>query len=410
MMYHQAVDHQANDVYYIGEAEKLENIPDGLRCTKIARPGSGPIHREVIETVERLKLKLDHVVSLSEFELTDAARVREHFGVQGLSVAEVERFRDKTVMKKHVRDAGIAAPGFGKISQWLDGAVNFRQREVIVKPLDGASSVDVVRFANQDALRAALENQTTGIEDLDREAPRYDAFEVEDFVAGDILHFDGIVQDGGLKLLLCGRYYNTLLEFAGGKPSGSIQEDVSPAMEIWVREVLKALAIERGVFHLEAIEHIEDGLVFLEIGLRTGGARIGETFQLQTGIHLPTVEMSLAVHGRAEVSPRLDEEHKYGWFLVPGHHHDRPYYQIRGHEFLYDLPEVLALEQFPYDQELIKHVTYVKGELPLTGLLKASRGERLVELLGRLFEQVEVTAHDQPWVDTSTRSRPARVG
>ena len=58
--------------------------------------------------------------------------------------------------------------------------------------------------------------------------------------------------------------------------------------------VLAAVGIRNGSFHLEAIE-APDALVFLEVGNRVGGADVVATFELATGVHLPSEELRILI-------------------------------------------------------------------------------------------------------------------
>lgn len=399
MRYDDALDHTTHNIYYIGEETKLTNIPPELKCTKLSRAGKSPVYEEVIECISALDIKFDRVISMSEYELMDAAKVREHLGVAGPTLAQVEKVRNKAVMKRHIKSANIAAPSFMMLNEWVQGEnLNIPlDRNIILKPIDGASSVNVIRFPDQTALRNSLKNKSTGVTELDQATPRYDTFEIEEFIDGDILHFDGIVYQGDIKIITGGRYINTLLDFANGKPSGSVQIDINDKIVAWVKSTLQALDIHYGAFHLEAIDNV-NGLVFLEIANRSGGARIVETFKLQTGVHLPSIELKIFMQPATfKLDTHIDPTHKYGWFIVPGHKLKKKYCHVTGHEFLKDKQEVLSLNELPGDVEVKSYINYMEHELPLAGLLKSDSADKLIAMMKQLFNQLIITDYDEPY-------------
>src|SRR5262245_60176269 len=98
--YDRGIDHQRHDVVYVGTAAALKTIPAELRATRIERPGTARVADEVVAAALASGGRYDRVISLSEYELLDAAEVRERMGVVGPSVAEVTVVRDKVVMKE----------------------------------------------------------------------------------------------------------------------------------------------------------------------------------------------------------------------------------------------------------------------------------------------------------------------
>ncbi|MGI5308209.1 ATP-grasp domain-containing protein [Rheinheimera sp. WS51] len=399
ILYHKAIDHQANDVYYIGIEEKIAELPEDLRCTKIVRPGIEAPYKEVIAAVEPLGVKFDHVISVNEFELIDAAYIRQHFDIAGPRPEQVEKVRNKVVMKSCVERHNIKVPQYMSLSQFVEGqslAVDAEQ-SIILKPLDGASSVDVVHFSSQQALRDALQSKTTGVESLDK-AEQIDpsGFQVETYIEGPILHIDGMVRDGVIEMLVPSEYINTPLDFANGIPLGSIQFESTAELTAWVGIILKAVEISLGAFHLEAIRSSQ-GLVFLEIAHRVGGGGITECLARRTGMHPATAELGLLTDANFSLDSQWDKQHLYGFVIVPGHQLAGDYCQVSGHEFLHDSGNLISMHQLVTDSKVSRVVTYKENELPLACLLKAKDTQRLRDVVGRLFEQLEIRTSKTPF-------------
>jgi hypothetical protein len=387
--YHRGINHTCHDVTYIGTEVALANIPDSVNCKRLIRPGFGKTADEVISILEGKQLTFDLVLSLSEYELLSAAQVRKHFGISGATIPQVEKVRNKVVMKTMVAAAGIRVPEFFPLSTLIQ-APSKGQDRIVLKPIDGASSENVKVFASTTTLLQALQQRITGINLLDRQDnPNFSQFEVEEFIQGPILHFDGLVQDGEVKIVLASQYVGNCLEYADGKPLGSIQIDLGVHEKTWVSKVLRAVDLTQGSFHLEAIVGNQD-LVFLEVANRVGGADVVDTFELATGIHLPSEELKIYL-GEKLLLPKIDSlTKKYGWFVFPGHHYRSDYCRISKDSCFRDHPFIVRWQQLSSAKKLPKFITYQSIEVPLAGLISGNNSEALQIFLQDLFAQIKI--------------------
>ncbi|WP_233007915.1 ATP-grasp domain-containing protein [Rheinheimera faecalis] len=391
--YAESVDHHKHRVYYVGVQSALDTIPVELNCIKIARLGVQAVAQEVLSTVAGLGIQFDFVISLSEYELMEAAKVREALGVKGPSVAQVEKVRNKVVMKACVAQHQLAVPAFMSLQQWADHSEPcFRKQiNIILKPVDGASSENVIRYGSEQELRSALSNRKTGIAQLDQPEPNYNGYQVEEFIDGPICHFDGLMHAGELQIITAGRYINTLLQYANGQPCASVQFDLTEQQIQWVKQVLNAVDIQQGAFHLEAIMH-QGELVFLEVANRAGGARLIQTFELQTGIHLPSAELAFLISGQNQLKARMDREFKYSWIIFPGHHYGFEYCQVHGSEHLNNYSGLIEMNLLPPTQKLPTHISYLESAIPFAALIKAPSTELLEQKVLQLFNTITITA------------------
>lgn len=267
--YHRGISHDRHDVTYFGTDQALATLPPDLRCDRVSRPGLRPVFEEAQKWLARKPREFDRIISASEYELLDAALLREHLGVPGAPPAQVVLARDKVLMKQAVEDAGLRVPRFLPLPQFLadEGLAPWHGRTVL-KPHRGASSEDVLVFDTTALATTAIREGRTGIARLDAGKDR-ETFQVEEFVSGPIRHFDGLVQGGEVLVLSASEYINTCLQYSQGRPLGSFQIGFSDETRAWVARALAAVRIEDGSFHLEAI--VQDGeLVFLEVGNRVG--------------------------------------------------------------------------------------------------------------------------------------------
>src|ERR1700735_3831478 len=58
------------------------------------------------------KLKIDRLVALGDYDIDQAAGLREHFRLPGMGQSVVRHFRDKLAMRGRAREAGFAVPEF----------------------------------------------------------------------------------------------------------------------------------------------------------------------------------------------------------------------------------------------------------------------------------------------------------
>ncbi|MEU9705473.1 ATP-grasp domain-containing protein [Streptomyces sp. NPDC047981] len=390
--YHRGISHDRHDVTYFGTEAALATLPPELRCERVGRPGARPAFEEARDWLARAPRTFDRVISMSEYELLDAARLREHLGVPGAPVEQVALARDKVLMKRAVEEAGLRVPRFLPLPRLLqlDGRAPWDGRTVL-KPHRGASSEDVLVFDSPREAVVAVTAGRTGVARLDAGRELAD-FQVEEFVTGPIRHFDGLVQDGEVLALTASEYLGTCLEYAQGRPMGSFQIGCSEETRAWVARALAAVRIEDGTFHLEAIVHGGEP-VFLEVGNRVGGADVVATFELATGVHLPSYELRVLLGEPVRGTlPAPDPDGlRYAWFVHPGHHlAGREYWGLAGAGAFRSGPRVIAWHELPPGAPLPDHITYQAGETVLAGIVAGDTPEETREWMAALFGSLSV--------------------
>ncbi|MGW3661826.1 ATP-grasp domain-containing protein [Streptomyces sp. NPDC005141] len=259
------------------------------------------------------------IVGVSEFDLLAAAELRTALGVPGWGTDYVTRFRDKTVMKRWIGYAGIRAPRYlGLTAEATAAAVlaptaGLPGLPLILKPRDGAASRGVRLVRGEEELAAALG-------DIGPEALQ--GYEAEEYVEGRIHHVDGIRWGGRFHFVTVSEYVNTCLDFNGGTPLGSVLLDRGSLHEQltgFAADCLDALELWDGPFHLELILTETGEPVFLEVGLRPGGAGVPFLHRDLFGIDL----YCEAVRTTIGLPPLTDEaelrgiEASGGWLVFP---------------------------------------------------------------------------------------------
>jgi hypothetical protein len=391
--YGRGIDHDSCNVTYFGKREALATLPPGLRCKAVERAGTASAHEEARTWLTAQPLSFDSIISLSEYELLDAARLRAWLGVPGPSPEQVSVVRNKLLMKDAVERAGVRVPRFLALSEFLtQGGVVPWGQPTVLKPHSGASSEDVVVFDTPARAFAAVNDRRTGVANLDHDAPQIGGYEVEEFVSGPILHFDGLVESGRIVALTASRYIGTCLGYAKGQPLGSYHIPVTPVAQRWAQQVLNAVQISVGSFHLEAIE-TTDGLVFLEVGNRVGGADVVATFELATGVHMPSQELRLLL-GKPVLASESGSAHSrgwHGWFVYPGHCAESGTYEgLNGADPFRSDPSVVTWVELEPGAALKSSVTYSAHETPLAGIVATASPEDTRRWIEALFSAVSI--------------------
>lgn len=396
--YDRVIDHAAHDVVYVGKREALSTIPEGLRCSRVERAGTGTLAEEVIAIFAPGVEPFDRVISMSQYEVMDAARVREALGVQGSTLADVLRTDDKVAMKRDVHAKQLRAPRFLPCREATIGQAPWEGRTVL-KPVDGTASRNVHVFATFAAAQQAI---------ADGAVPEFDAdrFEVEEFLEGPIYHCDGLMLEGEPLVILASRYVGTCLDYAHGQPLGSVQLPEDSAACAATLRYLDAVGLRSGPFHLELIEtrgataDTAPEFAFLEVAARSGGSDIVELFELATGIDLVSAELAVQIitsphesdPAMAWLVPRAAEERTraFGFLIYPGHALGAAHARIEGADAFKGHPGIVKWKVLAPGAPLATKVSYFDFELPLDVILTGSTSAEVGALIHQILASVRI--------------------
>ncbi len=214
--------------------------------------------------------RVDRVLANWEPLVILAARLRERFGLPGMSVNTVEGFRDKQLMKERVKAAGLRVPyAFKCLSEaQLREAAEQVGFPLIVKPISGAGSADTYKCDDQ----AELERAISAVRHVQ-------VVSVEEFIAGEEFTFDTVSIDGTPVYENIAAYLPKPLVARSEEWISPViitvrdmqQPRLQPGIELG-RKVLKALGMGDGFTHMEWFLTPKGEAVFGEIGCRPGGA------------------------------------------------------------------------------------------------------------------------------------------
>jgi hypothetical protein len=259
------------------------------------------------------------VVALFEHTVLPAALIREHFGVPGMNLAVTETFRDKVKMKDALAGAGVRLPGYAAVG--ADTAAEDLERvlprfagRIVLKPRSQAAALGVRIFSDAAELRAhAAEHGLP------------DGYEIEDFIDGELCHFDGILRGGKLRFFSASKYLGTPHAFlVGAEAMGSVTIDdpeVAGRAKEFTERVLAALRVSDTPFHLEAFLQADGELVFLEVGSRFGGAGVVPQIRTAYGVDLIAEAFKACVGVPSAIErPSTHLDHGVGasgWLYMP---------------------------------------------------------------------------------------------
>jgi biotin carboxylase len=227
---------------------------------------------------------IDLIAALDDFDVETAAHLREHFRLPGMDDSLARNFRDKLAMRTTARNAGLLVPEFTGVFNYED-LREFMARVSppwLLKPRSEASSMGIKKINHADELWPILESL----------GDQQSFFVMEQFVAGDVYHVDGLVNNAKVLFSMAHKYGQPPLSvYSGGgvfiTRSLDRESDESKALVELNKQVLKAMGLVRGASHSEYIKSQADGrLYFLENAARVGGANIAECVDYATGVNL----------------------------------------------------------------------------------------------------------------------------
>jgi biotin carboxylase len=227
--------------------------------------------------------QISRIVPMDDFDLENAAALREHLRIPGMGSTTTHHFRDKLAMRMEAKAAGLNIPEFcGIIHHPTVHA--FTQRVAgpwVLKPRFLAGALGIKKAQNADELWGhinALGDSSS-------------FYLVEKYIPGDIFHVDALTEGGKQLFARASGYGRPPLDVTHGDIFTTRTLDAtSKTAQMLVEantQVLKAMRLVRGASHTEFIVGKEDGKAyFLETAARVGGASITDLVEAATGVNL----------------------------------------------------------------------------------------------------------------------------
>ena len=226
----------------------------------------------------------DRVAALDEFDLENAAAIREHMRLPGMGVTTSAYYRDKLAMRTAARESGFLVPAFCPVFNYdeLRDYMAHVPGPWLLKPRAEASALGIRKIAQPDDLWRHL----------DELGDRQSYFLLEKFVPGDIFHVDSVVSAGKVVFSVAHQYGRPPMQVmheGGVFTTRTVDRASSDCKELtsFNDSLAPAFGMTRGVTHAEYIKAHADGrFYFLEIAARVGGAFISDLVSASTGINL----------------------------------------------------------------------------------------------------------------------------
>ena len=258
---------------------------------------------------------IDQVECLWEPYMILAARVRESFGIPGMTVEETVPYRDKERMKQEIDAAGIRTPWHASATS-VAGVWEAAERvgyPLIVKPIAGAGSADTYRVDSPQELSEVLP--------LLRHVPEVS---VEEFVDGEEFTYDTVCAGGSILFENIMWYRPRPLQmkmYEWISPASIVLRDLTvPHLEGGRQmgaQVIDALGFRSGFTHMEWYRKADGEAVFGEIGGRPPGARVVDLMNYSTDGDLYIAWAEAVVHGR--LSRQLERRFNAGCVFKRAH-------------------------------------------------------------------------------------------
>lgn len=238
------------------------------------------------------------VLCWDEVRIHPAAFIAGALGLRNGEPSVIWRLRDKGKTRASLAAAGVPQPHSipVKTVQEALAAATEVGYPAILKPRGLAASLGVIKVEDADQLRAgfAFTESAHGPEPIayDTDQPVL----VEEFVAGEEISVDSLIQDGKVTPLFIGRKvvgYHPYAEEVGHFVDGADPLLTDPALLDILQETHEALGFTDGVTHSEFML-TPQGPKVIEVNGRLGGDMIPYLGLLATGIDLGVAAASVA--------------------------------------------------------------------------------------------------------------------
>jgi hypothetical protein len=299
------LNHEQNEIWHVCDPNGLRFVRNYLsedEVRGITLP-TGDDPREMLMSLQTVyrEFPFERVVAFDERTVLPAAYIRDVFNIPGPRVAEVEPFRNKRTMKEIVAKKGI------RVIRDLDPTTFEADvfTPCVIKRIDGTASGGVhlcPTFADYEQHRADLAQGAL----------------FEEFVEGDIFHVDGAFNTTGIVSMPHAYISTCYHHYVLGQPVGSVGMEESALknrLNEFAKEVIDALPMREGIFHMEIIRTAKDELVFLEVACRIGGGEVYRNFADVYDFNL--LEFSIA--SQLGLEPPLRQLRKNaiaGWLMI----------------------------------------------------------------------------------------------
>ena len=235
--------------------------------------------------------RIDRIDSLNEHWLELEADLRTDFNIPGIKRSEIGPIKRKSLMKRRFLAAGLE-PARGRVCRSTSSLKSFIKDvgyPIVAKPDIGVGAAKTYKLESDDQLDRYM---------LEKLPVDYIA---EEFVAGEIMTYDGLVDRDGAVV-----FDSTLIYSTG------VMESVNEARDLyyWIpraipddvlamgRAMARAFDLRERPFHFELFRTPAGKLVPLEVNMRPPGGLTVDMFNFANDFDFYREWANVVVHGR----------------------------------------------------------------------------------------------------------------
>ena len=268
--------------------------------------------KNILKDIDKEIGGIDGICTFWEVAVPLVARLTESLGLPGNSSAAVDTARDKFQTRQRLQEANLPTPSSAMIYSKDDLAqaaatVGF---PAVLKPINGAASIGVVKVVSKDELEAVYNNvikilntcNLLDVHGMEEEGKGGESFMnevmMEQYLDGDEVDVDIILSNGEATYAKVTDNLPTLEpwfnETGACTPSILPQSKQDELIETSIK-MLKALGLTSGVMHVELKYTTQNGPQLIEVNGRMGGGPVRGMNLAVWGVDLIEAQLMTAV-------------------------------------------------------------------------------------------------------------------
>jgi len=286
-------------------------------------------HTEAIQAIQSFlasnpQIKIDGVITFWEDDVLLASKIADKFNLIGIPFTVAKKVRNKYLFREFCKANKILTPQHYLIKNQadLDYIYNNFPFPLVMKPAYGSSSAFVIRIDKCEDMAEMYQYVKNNISP-NVESSLTDGLDifVEEFIDGDEVDIDILLQNGKIKFFSIADNYNKgkgifFIDSGQSIPSNlpvKTQEDLLSTAE----EILEKLGIQNGCVHFEA-KASNKGVYPIEVNLRMGGDYIYSYIKGAWNIDLIEYAVKIAIGDYIKIrQPYIPKKYIVGWDLHP---------------------------------------------------------------------------------------------
>lgn len=288
-------------------------------------------HKECLEGVKSFlnknpKIKIDGAITFWDEMVLLVSKITDQFGLIGIPYSISRRVKNKFLFREFCKEHGLRAPRH-KIIQEKEDITAIEKGmayPLVIKPIYGDSSAFVMRVNNRAELEESFDYAKNSIRSFSgADEWQNTEFLVEEFIDGDEVDIDILLQNGKIKFYCISDNYNKnrdkfFVDSGQAIPSGLPDKDQQALIDM-AEEILEKLGILNACIHFEA-KISKNGPYPIEVNMRLGGDYIYSYIKGSYGIDFVEQIVKIALGEYIKIE-KLENPHKYivGWDLHAEH-------------------------------------------------------------------------------------------